>query len=493
MQLSAAPYSKDFLPRISGNRASSGSQRPEEAESPANWISFEAHMDQELRKRSPSTVGRASIELHEILANTLMAFPATSVHRSPLWTAMSQAENPRHSLGREERGMTSPGSDRVEKGLPREDRDIRGSRESRDLSLQRSEFRDRARGNDSSRGGKARDESARIEERREEARETRRDEDAEDKAKAADTQEKSPSTRAEEGKGKESDAASSPKESAAPSESPPPGDPEDDPSAAARSPHASLLEECAAASDSSEPSVEVKASDPPAGRMSQSTISATMENLPDMSSAAHAPKGSSGTPAASVVQAAAGLPDNPSAGNGESAPQTPLAGAAASGTNETAATEAPSSAGAPLRSAASPVPEQVLMALKQALKNGQNQLQLRLDPPELGHVRLHLSIDGNRMKVVLEVNAETTREVLQEAVPQLRQILQDDQIGLDEFEVRYVHPDGQFGGDSKRDESEDPDGDGSRGEESPDPDVLGPIVSDEFPGIRPDREVNLVA
>lgn len=198
-----------------------------------------------------------------------------------------------------------------------------------------------------------------------------------------------------------------------------------------------------------------------------------------------APAGNSGPAPAGGPEPATGPPPQNLSLPGPAAPSTeppaPAAGTAESGASS--------------RPAAPQVPGQILRALKQALQHGQQSFQIHLDPPELGRVQLHFSVDGDRMKVRLEVGSEVTRQVLQDALPQLRELLQGEAFQLEGFEVLCQNPDSN---------SEAGNGSGAP-EDSPRPAPFGPgsVDPEESPaesdrwartaGFFSERGVNLVA
>jgi flagellar hook-length control protein FliK len=63
-------------------------------------------------------------------------------------------------------------------------------------------------------------------------------------------------------------------------------------------------------------------------------------------------------------------------------------------------------------------------------------LHLRLDPPELGHVRLHLDLSGDRARGWVEVSSREAHQVFEHNAGQLRRSLQEHGIHLESFTVR---------------------------------------------------------
>jgi flagellar hook-length control protein FliK len=120
-------------------------------------------------------------------------------------------------------------------------------------------------------------------------------------------------------------------------------------------------------------------------------------------------------------------------------------------TNGTAQTEKTTAARRP--HTPPPIPRQVLNSLKNAIANGDNEIQIRLDPPELGSMKLFLQLDGDSVRVILETSNELAKRALEESLDDLRKMLEDEGLEVDEFLLR--------------DESENPEADArqSAGEE----------------------------
>jgi hypothetical protein len=70
-----------------------------------------------------------------------------------------------------------------------------------------------------------------------------------------------------------------------------------------------------------------------------------------------------------------------------------------------------------------PIVEQVVARLSEVRHSGRHEMSLRLDPPDLGGVRIEARLDGTRLQVEIRVDQAPTRELLAEALPRLRESL----------------------------------------------------------------------
>ena len=103
-------------------------------------------------------------------------------------------------------------------------------------------------------------------------------------------------------------------------------------------------------------------------------------------------------------------------------------------TNGTAETEKATAARRP--QAPPPIPKQVLESLKNAIARGDSEIQIRLDPPELGNMKLFLQMDGDSVRVVIETSNDLAKRSLEESLGALRQMLEDEGIRVGEFVLR---------------------------------------------------------
>jgi flagellar hook-length control protein FliK len=85
----------------------------------------------------------------------------------------------------------------------------------------------------------------------------------------------------------------------------------------------------------------------------------------------------------------------------------------------------------------------VAKAIQTASERG-GALQLRLSPPELGSLRLQLSVEGGVMAATLEADSSAARQVLLDHLPALRDRLAEQNIRIERFDVD-VRQDGSGG------------------------------------------------
>jgi flagellar hook-length control protein FliK len=87
------------------------------------------------------------------------------------------------------------------------------------------------------------------------------------------------------------------------------------------------------------------------------------------------------------------------------------------------------------------ISRQVLPALATAKGEGRA-VVLRLDPPELGALRVQVTVRERSVVAVLEAERPETRQLLGDSLPQLREALQQQGFGIDRIEVSLA--DGRF-------------------------------------------------
>src|SRR5262249_25600828 len=68
---------------------------------------------------------------------------------------------------------------------------------------------------------------------------------------------------------------------------------------------------------------------------------------------------------------------------------------------------------------------------------GRTEIHLRLEPPELGQVRLHLSAMADRVSCRVVVREEAARQALETQLPLLRDRLSEAGIALGRFEISW--------------------------------------------------------
>jgi flagellar hook-length control protein FliK len=91
----------------------------------------------------------------------------------------------------------------------------------------------------------------------------------------------------------------------------------------------------------------------------------------------------------------------------------------------------------------------VAKAIQTASERG-GPLQLRLSPPELGSLRLELTVENGVMSATLETESSTAKQVLLDHLPALRDRLADQNIRIERFDVDVRQEGGSGGGSDPR-------------------------------------------
>ena len=104
--------------------------------------------------------------------------------------------------------------------------------------------------------------------------------------------------------------------------------------------------------------------------------------------------------------------------------------------------------------------QRVAKAFDVARARGESTVRLRLSPPELGSLRLEVQVESGSLVAKLEVETQTTREVLLDNLNALRQRLAEQSIRVDQFDVDLLdrQSEDQWAKDDRRgskDRSED--------------------------------------
>lgn len=106
----------------------------------------------------------------------------------------------------------------------------------------------------------------------------------------------------------------------------------------------------------------------------------------------------------------------------------------------------------------SPVMKQQLITM---VSNGIQQAEIRLDPPELGHLTVKIQIQGDQTQVQFHVAQSQTRDIVEQAMPRLRDMLAQEGLQLTDSQVSqgdggseqpHEQSSNQGGGDSQLDE-----------------------------------------
>ncbi|MEL4271938.1 flagellar hook-length control protein FliK [Shewanella xiamenensis] len=80
----------------------------------------------------------------------------------------------------------------------------------------------------------------------------------------------------------------------------------------------------------------------------------------------------------------------------------------------------------------SPVMKQQLVTM---VRQGIQQAEIRLDPPELGHMIVKIQVHGEQTQVQFHVAQAQTRDVVEQAIPRLRELLQEQGMQLADSHV----------------------------------------------------------
>jgi len=101
----------------------------------------------------------------------------------------------------------------------------------------------------------------------------------------------------------------------------------------------------------------------------------------------------------------------------------------------------------------SPVMKQQLITM---VSQGIQHAEIRLDPPELGHMLVKIQVHGDQTQVQFHVTQTQTRDLVEQAMPRLRELLQEQGMQLADSHVSQ-------GGQGERREGGFGDGGGSNG------------------------------
>ena len=108
---------------------------------------------------------------------------------------------------------------------------------------------------------------------------------------------------------------------------------------------------------------------------------------------------------------------------------------------------APSSSEAlPFRSSAEDIGQQIVDSVQMSLRQGDKELVVRLNPPELGSVSVRLEEGPDGITGVLEVGKGETRRDIEQALPQVVQSLQEAGVQVRRLDLTVTdQPDRDFG------------------------------------------------
>ena len=89
------------------------------------------------------------------------------------------------------------------------------------------------------------------------------------------------------------------------------------------------------------------------------------------------------------------------------------------------------------------VGEQILDSVRASVANGDKQVSIRLQPPELGMITVRLREQGEHIEGTLEVGRSDTRRQIEQALPEMVRSLQDAGVPIRRFDVTSSDPSGQ--------------------------------------------------
>lgn len=88
-------------------------------------------------------------------------------------------------------------------------------------------------------------------------------------------------------------------------------------------------------------------------------------------------------------------------------------------------------------SAANPVPD-LADSVRGAVINGDTEVRLRLDPPEMGSLEIHITRQDGAIRIRVEATLASARDVIDQALPALQQALEARDMRVDRLEVRTM-------------------------------------------------------
>ncbi|PKN82165.1 MAG: hypothetical protein CVU47_03960 [Chloroflexi bacterium HGW-Chloroflexi-9] len=88
-------------------------------------------------------------------------------------------------------------------------------------------------------------------------------------------------------------------------------------------------------------------------------------------------------------------------------------------------------------SAANPVPD-LADSVRGAVINGDTEVRLRLDPPEMGSLEIHIERQDGAIRIRVEATLASARDVIEQALPALQQALEARDMRVDRLEVRTM-------------------------------------------------------
>jgi flagellar hook-length control protein FliK len=86
--------------------------------------------------------------------------------------------------------------------------------------------------------------------------------------------------------------------------------------------------------------------------------------------------------------------------------------------------------------------ERLVQSIRTSMGARESQARIRLDPPELGHVRIDLKVTGGRVALRLETETHEARALLSSRLDELRSALAQHGLTVDRVEMRELTPPG---------------------------------------------------
>jgi flagellar hook-length control protein FliK len=71
------------------------------------------------------------------------------------------------------------------------------------------------------------------------------------------------------------------------------------------------------------------------------------------------------------------------------------------------------------------------------VRDGVQQAEIRLDPPELGSLMVRIQVQGSETQVQFHVSAAQTKDVVEQALPRLRELLAQQGMELTDGQVSH--------------------------------------------------------
>ena len=81
--------------------------------------------------------------------------------------------------------------------------------------------------------------------------------------------------------------------------------------------------------------------------------------------------------------------------------------------------------------------QHVLNQIRIRMDGAKNEARIRLHPPELGEIKIHMVMEDNRLTVRMEVAEQMVRHLLERDLDALKHVLSEAGIDVDGFDIRY--------------------------------------------------------